>query len=338
MICVWVRKFMLDEDLCLVDYKSFGNTNDIELPEVSFCFKNPFIEEQLQEFGTNSTAYLQHLSGTGFSESLNNINYADVTLDIKDHFNRSESLYEDGTVNANENIVIQSTVNDFYYGYWFRKCFTIDTKELNKDGIKVLTHIFNSDLFQHYMEPAGVKQNQLVFLHSPYQILLGESFKIFSFERYGSIVIPMGVMITITRVEILRRRNKPKEPCLTNWMNWDEYEYLRHTEQIGCSASYHKSRKMFPKCSNATEMDKWRQIMNSIKAKRDDLPCQVMPRIDFDFTTTTTDVENKFIMTVVYPKQVKIITQSRAVDENVVIGNIGGYIGLFLGILCHYIA
>ena len=34
---------------------------------------------------------------------------------------------------------------------------------------------------------------------------------------------------------------------------------------------------------------------------------------------------------VVYPDDVKIITQSKEVDVHSLIGNIGGYIGLFLG-------
>ena len=35
--------------------------------------------------------------------------------------------------------------------------------------------------------------------------------------------------------------------------------------------------------------------------------------------------------TIVYPKEVKIISQSKEVDLHALIGNIGGYFGLFLG-------
>ena len=37
-----------------------------------------------------------------------------------------------------------------------------------------------------------------------------------------------------------------------------------------------------------------------------------------------------FIMT--YPEYIRIITQSKDVDIHALIGNIGGYVGLFLGI------
>ena len=36
-------------------------------------------------------------------------------------------------------------------------------------------------------------------------------------------------------------------------------------------------------------------------------------------------------LTVLYPEEVKLITQSKEVDVHALIGNIGGYIGLFLG-------
>ena len=64
------------------------------------------------------------------------------------------------------------------------------------------------------------------------------------------------------------------------------------------------------------------------------------PKIDvefneFDFNATA---ENGELMTgfgLEFPEQIKIITQSKAVDINSFIGNIGGYIGLFLGKFIH---
>ena len=38
-----------------------------------------------------------------------------------------------------------------------------------------------------------------------------------------------------------------------------------------------------------------------------------------------------FLYAINYPEEIKIITQSKEVDGNSLIGNIGGYIGLFLG-------
>ena len=60
-------------------------------------------------------------------------------------------------------------------------------------------------------------------------------------------------------------------------------------------------------------------------------PCQGMPRIDFTYADKIPPLKGMFIVTIAYPQEIKVITQSRAVDGNALIGNIGGYIGLFLG-------
>ena len=71
--------------------------------------------------------------------------------------------------------------------------------------------------------------------------------------------------------------------------------------------------------------------MPTIRNAFDYQPCQQMPRIDFDLDQGKSDLKGVLVIGVGYPEQVKIITQSRAVDFNALIGNIGGYIGLFLG-------
>ena len=43
------------------------------------------------------------------------------------------------------------------------------------------------------------------------------------------------------------------------------------------------------------------------------------------------DFLGNWILMIKYPEEVKIITQSQDVDVHSLIGNIGGYLGLFLG-------
>ena len=46
MISFWVYKYVKDDDLCLVDYKSFkDDDSDVDLPTLSLCIFTPFIEE-----------------------------------------------------------------------------------------------------------------------------------------------------------------------------------------------------------------------------------------------------------------------------------------------------
>ena len=73
--------------------------------------------------------------------------------------------------------------------------------------------------------------------------------------------------------------------------------------------------------------------VTDIRRKRNYPPCQGMSKIDTEFINKFPQTKDAFIFTIGYPEQVKVIKQSQAVDGHSLVGNIGGYIGLFLGIL-----
>ena len=49
------------------------------------------------------------------------------------------------------------------------------------------------------------------------------------------------------------------------------------------------------------------------------------------------DISEAWILSILYPEDMKVITQSKEVDEHALIGNIGGYVGLFLGNMFTYL-
>ena len=58
-----------------------------------------------------------------------------------------------------------------------------------------------------------------------------------------------------------------------------------------------------------------------------------MSKIDFTSTSDPNLLEKTYFgIGIVHPEQMKIISQTQAVDFHSLVGNIGGYIGLFLGI------
>ena len=97
MISIWINRFIQDDDLCLVEYKPFRNANDVDLPDASLCFTDPFDEHKLNVMGTTTDAYLEHLAGNGFNDSLTNINCTDVIFNFGDYYNGTYVVYKDGT-------------------------------------------------------------------------------------------------------------------------------------------------------------------------------------------------------------------------------------------------
>ena len=335
MVSLWVHKYMQDGDLCLVDYKALENTVDLEFPDVSLCFllENAFIQDKLTDLNTTTWNYIHHLWGNLFNENLTKIDYNEVTLNLQDYYERTVVTYRNGTHNLSQSadVSIHETTNDFTMGL-FRKCFTIDTTNVNMDNAKSLSHVFSRELFQSYIKSKIGKV--IAMVHHQDQLLLGDSFDFLSDDRNGSNSIHMGIFIE--KVEILRRRNKRKEPCSTSLRNWDQLAQLRYTKDVGCSAPYQKSLENIATCSTQNKMKEWSNFSPLAKIQKDYQPCQGIPRVDFELSKDLISFEDSFMLTAVYPNQVKIVTQSRAVDVNALIGNIGGYIGLFLGMFYYH--
>ena len=323
MIILWVQNFMRDEDLCLVDYKSFSDENGIEFPQVSYCFVDPFIEYKFKDLGINTTTYIRHLSGEDYNENLTHINHTDVTLNLQSYLNNTSVGYGNVSVYDHVDVDIHTTYNGFRFGQ-FVKCFSIEMRTLSMDNVQFILHGFKFIPLQMYLG------NVQMSVHTRQQFFLQDSGKHISLKNNETNGSTLGLVIK--KVEVLKRRNKPKEPCLEQYGNWDETAILGHMKHIGCSAPYHKVQPNIPICNTKREMKQWVNMVANIKHKYPNQPCQQMPRIDFEIETRFIVNEGILGIFVEYPEHAKVITQSRAVDINTLIGNIGGYIGLFLGI------
>ena len=64
------------------------------------------------------------------------------------------------------------------------------------------------------------------------------------------------------------------------------------------------------------------------------LPCEEMSLVSF--RNLMVDGFDFNWLQIAYPAKVKIITQQEAIDIHALIGNIGGYIGLILGLFKNY--
>ena len=311
--------------LCLVEYKSFGSATDIDLPDVSLCIDHPFLYQKLKDLGTNTTAYYQHLSGDNFNESLASINYTNVTFDLEKYYH-SATVRHDGKDDDNIGGEIHTRFNGFFYDT-FIKCYGLVVKTSKVRKVEYIDYYFKLDtVLQSFLSTEAIS----AVVHGPSEIMLSPFFKVLKFDS-GNHTNGGYLSIQITKAEVVKRRNKPKDPCVMQWRNWNDLVLFKIVKRIGCLPSYLESNLNFPTCSGMNETKRWYDIWEKTRKERDILPCQQMPRIDFEITSFPTDLEGFLVISVGYPDLVQIITQSRAVDVNSLIGNIGGYIGLFLG-------
>ena len=132
MTVFWCIKFLKDEDLCQVNFKSFENSfSSGDYPIFSFCFTNPFIASKLREYEPDLTPamYLEILLGVRSYNGSNEIEFDDVTIDLADFYLGDAIMFKNGTI-ANGtypnflNKLPQVTFAGLYeQTKWFIKCF-----------------------------------------------------------------------------------------------------------------------------------------------------------------------------------------------------------------------
>ena len=106
----------------------------------------------------------------------------------------------------------------------------------------------------------------------------------------------------------------------------------QHLITIGCRPPYLAIGTETPKCDTVKRLNESR--FQYERAREMDYPkdCKRMSGIRTSSVGgILKSLDKKWRFGISYPDEVKIITQSKEVDIHTLIGNIGGYFGLFLG-------
>ena len=135
----------------------------------------------------------------------------------------------------------------------------------------------------------------------------------------------------MTKVEVLERRNKRNLPCIDNRVNYDQQAYNDHVKRIGCKPPYLNVHGNY---SNCKSKEKMRQTHFNYLFVRRSLtnPCTSLQNINYRYEEI--DVKRKaptFSVEVYLPETFKEIQQVREVNFHTLVGNCGGYVGLFCG-------
>ena len=83
--CWCFHKYMKDKDVSHVNYRRFHDDSDSLYPSLTLCFNNPFLDDRLKKNGdgVNITTYVHFLEGTLWDDRMVNIDYDNVTVDLK---------------------------------------------------------------------------------------------------------------------------------------------------------------------------------------------------------------------------------------------------------------
>ena len=263
------------------------------------------------------------------------IKFDDVSIDLAYFYLGDAITFKNGTTAHGAyrnflNKIPQITFAGFYEKtQWFFKCFG-----LNIDYTDVFSAYFgfNSSIFRNKV-PKG---HLSVVPHLPNKILtMGSSGKTIRIDRMTNNEYEL--YIYLEQVEILKRRNRVSESCVSNDLNYDDILLNDHLNGIGCKAPYQNANRYWKICESAEKI----KAANYFTPDSYRNPCTSAEAFAFEYQILEVNQSGAdwFHVNIEYPKRIKEITMVKEVDFQSMIGNAGGYIGLFLGncnVSAHY--
>ena len=341
MVGYWVYKFCMNEDITVIEYKTLRNAENAVFPEFSICFDKPFLNQKLH-LGVNQLNkenYIEYLKGAATNnETYMNIKYDEITFDLFDYLHginvvsrAGRNFTEYGCRNRQNchHLYLINSYNGFdITGSLFFKCFGV---EINRSRIKDVFSLqmsFKKNLEIILAEVEGV---YALFNH-PGQLRLrtqagkpiwtnsedNKAFETFDIKSY----------------ELLKKRKKRTNPCYDGTISYDEMLLSQQIEIVGCRTPYQQIYENFPLCTTEMKNSVYRlseEIDNVLE------PCQEISQLSYDYinygnlNNSWNDPTGYFPLNIMFPDRVKEIRNTAIMDIHALIGNIGGYVGLFLG-------
>ena len=339
MVSYWCYTYDQDDDLVTVDYKAFDNSKATVLPTVSICVDNPFPDKKLEQIdkNLNSSTYRQFLTGRVYGEMLADVDYENVTIQHSDYTEGDAQLIMFKTGNSsNYNKTFLTYLKEPYVSYdgflysEFVKCFAYELQDSKKDLVKAIFLPFNQKLF------SGSDRNTFyIYLHYPGQFLIAPDMTRLSWSDLRT-DRKTALRLGINFVEVLQRRNKRRAPCIDNAHEFDNMIKNVLIEEIGCRPPYQKSTSHWPICTSMEDMLRHKGVnpglMNPTK-QYGIAPCKEMSIIQskIDKWTVGPGHDVRLIVIPSFPEQYRSTQLVKAINVQSLIGNAGGYIGLFLG-------
>ena len=350
MVGYWIYKFQKNEDVSTIQYQYVDESNYLRVPEMTICIGMPFIKEKFRESGVDPNGYYQYLNGKKNIEEdyriYSKIDFYNVTIDIRDYVQQillQPRNDDDGELNdcKTTNTCSSFKWNNNFNGFWtqnFVRCYALEMIPRFYGNVKRVVVSFNHELVRAVND--NDEGQAWVIFNYPQQMLrnLEDIHVIWD----GDEKISSMTAFKITTMEIIIRRNRPSSQCFTGWKHFDDSVFEKYNQESTCTVPYQKGNQSV--CNTSKEMVDSKYSMNELRNKYFPEPCLEMSNLIssmniYEISNGASPSMNIYEISngtshqlyVNYPDKIKVITQHKSVDAHMLIGNIGGYIGLFLG-------
>ena len=172
-IFYWIYLFSLNEDLTLLDYKSYYYDKSSAYPILSLCFQNPFNKTKLEQRNTNTNgeSYLDFLDGKYYSKEMWEYAYKNVVFSIHEYVDSYWIEWRNGSSKtyslASDNITLFSSTFSGFWRQGFYHCFGMQT--MNDVQMQKFSVLMKNEIFPKKIRPE--KYDFFTLLHYPNQLL-----------------------------------------------------------------------------------------------------------------------------------------------------------------------
>ena len=341
--------YYLDEDETIVSFHKFHHAENDIYPSVSICINFPFEQQKLDLYAKNVTAqkYFNFLSGSVWSDDLAKINFDSVVLHPFDYVLGYELLYRNTTrvmktytrsVRSQEKHT-NMPLPTIRFIMANMICFGISIlsgQNMYAMNIKIKTEIFKDGVRPSYMDFLTIDRGIAVVFHYPKQISRSNWWTNHWPTRHANDSKNYIMSFNVRGLEVVRFRNKRSQVCEEGFPDYDDETMKDIFKSVGCRPPFAKSMQNIARCKNSKQMKEISR--RQIKLWEDDnllhLPCRGIERLNTDFTELDEEETNDPYFTIslnAKDNTYKEIRMKRAYDIWILVGNVGGFIGLFLG-------
>ena len=283
-------KYLQNEDVAQISYKKYHHENkDNIYPSISFCIKNPFLEEELKQYGdeVNVTSYSKFLKGLHWDKRMFNISYDKVTVSLKDTLisilivlnNHKKYIYD----HVEETQESKDWIPMFYVNFRssVRKCFTFDVPFIEKQSVFSMNIMFKKSMF-----PMGIIPHDgngfSTYLHLPGQRFTSYYTIKYDWDLKPNTTLNPRMVYKIQNVEALRRRNTRKNRCIEDWRNYDQVIMDEIMSNAKCRPPHWSTTKNLSLCSTALEMEYFKDEPRNSKLDTFPPSCRVIQSILYE--------------------------------------------------------
>ena len=277
----WIYLYSLDEDVIDLEYREYYHEDSDRYPMLSLCFKSPFNNSKLESMNTkhNATSYLEFLKGTHFSKEMFKYDYHSMIFDISEYVVNYWSRWKNETTklfSPTDCNIVKSTFAGFWH-HRFYNCYGLQIKD--DEQLQHHSVLLKNDIFPSNVRPRT--SDFFTLLHYPNHLLRSLRSIRFSWPQRTT-NDTYGMLFTVNEVEVIKRRNKNKQPCNENWSNHDEIVQKMHSKMVGCRTPYHNTTSKTKKCSTMEEM-KTAQFTLRFDEYGNIPPCKAMEQISYSY-------------------------------------------------------